>query len=458
MSTSPRIGLLAIVTLAAGVLPAAAQGPAAANDDIVQLRAELASLREEVEALKRLVARPAAAPAGAALSPTQQESAAAQVVPATADPRIDMLQTQVAELAQAKVESTSKFPVRVFGAVHAQFFANSGEPNWLDIPNLVQPALADGRAGTFGAGVRQTRVGIAADGPVIGGARTSAVLAMDFFGGIPGFQTGQVMALPRVLVGFARIESDRLALQAGQDHVIFAPRDPTSLGAQAFPLLFRSGNLYLRAPHARVEAALAPQLRLAAAVTAPVGGDLVGEDYRFVPPALGGERSRHPAVQAHLGYASTIAADAPRRIAAGVSGHFGRERRTDGVHDSWGAAVDFAARRDWLGLAGELFRGDNIDAFGGALGLDARTSGGWAELQLFPTARLSAAAGAGVDRLERAPALVPRRRNRSMFGSVKFALTPEIDAGFDYSWLATLPGIGAERRNHHLDWQLVFRF
>ena len=65
--------------------------------------------------------------------------------------------------------------------------------------------------------------------------------------------------------------------------------------------------------------------------------------------------------------------------------------------ESSATALDFAVRRDRIGVAGELFVGDNIDAFGGALGLDARARGGWAELQLFPTPRLLVAAGAGVD-------------------------------------------------------------
>ena len=75
----------------------------------------------------------------------------------------------------------------------------------------------------------------------------------DFYGGVPGFQTGTVMGLPRLLYAFGRLETDRTAIEIGQDHAILAPRDPTSLAALSFPLLFRSGNLYLRAPQARVE-------------------------------------------------------------------------------------------------------------------------------------------------------------------------------------------------------------
>ena len=221
------------------------------------------------------------------------------------------------------------------------------------------------------ASLRQTRIGFTADGPTIGSARTNAVVAMDFFGGIPGFQTGQVMGLPRLLVAFARIEGARTALEVGQDHVILAPRDPTSLAAFAFPLLFRSGNLYLRAPQARVERALTSRLRATAGIVAPIGGDLAGETYLFVPPALGGERSRRPGVQARVAY-TTGEASAPRLVDIGVSGHAGWERRGNDLANSWAAAVDFAARRDVIGVAGELFAADNADAFGGATGLDAR--------------------------------------------------------------------------------------
>jgi hypothetical protein len=425
-------------------------GATALAQDILQVRAELADLRAEIDELRRLVGARVGAGNPIAAGVDSAE-------PAQADPRIEVLQTQVATLAQVKVESESQMPVRLFGTLHTHAFANTGEANWMDVPNIVPPRPADGHTGTFSLALRQTRIGLAADGPRIGSARASGVLAFDFFGGIPGFQTGQVMGLPRLLVGFARIETDRVAIQAGQDHVILAPRDPSSLAAFAFPLLFRSGNLYLRAPQARVEARLAGPVTLTAGVLAPIGGDVPGEDYRFVPPALGGERSRRPVVQAHLGYARGAAGDT-RVIAAGVSGHYGRERRGAVLDESWAGAIDFAVRRDHIGVAGEVFTGRNIDQFGGGLGLMPRASGGWAELQLFPTPRVAAHAGFGIDQLRGDVRSLPRARNRQAYGNIRYTLTPEIEAGVEYQWLATRPGTGAERRNHHLDWVLLYRF
>ena len=268
---SVRVALLLIVANAAMASPASAQDNLDVKQELAAMRAELQQLRAEVAALK--AAREAAPPSPAAA--TAQDSAT-----------VELLKAQVAELAQTKVESTSKFPVKVFGTVHADVFANSATPNWLDIPNLVNPPPADGHAGTFSATLRQTRLGFTADGPTLGGVRTSAVVAMDFFGGIPGFQTGQVMGLPRLLVAFARLDGEKTAAEIGQDHMILSPKDPTSLAAFAFPLLFRSGNLYLRTPQVRVERAITSRVRASGGIVAPIGGDITVEDYRFVPPAL----------------------------------------------------------------------------------------------------------------------------------------------------------------------------
>jgi hypothetical protein len=432
-----RVSAFLCVLLAIGTPVAAQEDDDYVRRELAELRNELAELRAEVAALKAARRNDA--------QPTQ-------------DPAVELLRAQVAELAQTKVESTSRFPVKLFGTVHAHVFANSATPNWLDNPNLVNPAPADGHTGTFSATLRQTRLGFTADGPKIGSVNTSAVVAMDFFGGIPGFQTGQVMGLPRLLVAFARLDGEKTAAEIGQDHVLLAPKDPTSLAAFAFPLLFRSGNLYLRAPQVRVERAITPRLRASGGIVAPIGGDLVIEDYRFVPPALGGERSRRPGLQARLGYASDEPT-APRLADFGISGHYGWERRPAELADSWAGAVDFALRRGWIGVAGELFTGENIDAFGGALGLDARAAGGWAELQLRPATRFSIQAGAGVDEIRGAArSLVVRRRNQSAYGNLIVEVTPEIETSFEYRWLATSPRGAADRRNHHVDWVFAYKF
>jgi len=417
--------------------PAFAQTPQDLARELADLRAEVERLRAEVDALKGGAAAPA--------------TTAATTAP------IELLQAQVAELAQTKVESSTRFPLKIFGTLHVDVFANTGNPNWMDIPNLVLPPPADGQSGTLSASARQTRIGFLADGPTVGAFRSSAVVAMDFFGGIPGFQTGQVMGLPRLLVAFGRLESERTAVEIGQDHMILAPRDPSSLAAFAFPLLFRSGNLYLRVPQVRVEQQVVGNLRAMAGIVAPVAGDLVGDAYLFVPPALSGERSRRPGVQGRVAY---VAGDpeSPRAVDIGLAGHRSWERRGSILAPSWAVALDLSARRDVIGIAGEAFTGENIDAFGGGTGLDAKSAGGWGEVQLFPTERLWFSAGAGVDDIrDRRRATLARQRNRSAYANITFSIRPELQTSFEYRQLRTLVG-STDRRNQHFDWVFVQKF
>ncbi len=446
------VGLLCCLALP-GTGSARAQAQDAQASELDALRAEVAQLRAEVEALKSAIGASVTDRSASGTRAGETQPGEPAQLP---DPRVELVQAQVAELAQTSVQSASRFPVRLFGTVHSHTFTNSGEANWLDVPNVVPPRPGDGATGSFASALRQTRLGLAFDGPRLGTARTSGVVAMDFFGGIPGFQTGQAMGLPRLLVAYARIEGERTALHIGQDHMVLAPRDPSSLAAFSFPGLFRSGNLYLRAPQVTLERELGRGLRLAGGIMSPNAGDLP-DGYTFVPPALAGERSRTPAVQARLGY-TRGALDDRRHALAGVSGHYGRERRGTDSGENWAAAVDVALRRDWVGLAGEAFAGENIDAFGGGMGLDGRAAGGWAELQVYPADRWRVHAGVGLDTLRDASPLVPRRRSRGAYGNVMFAITPEIEASFEYWQLWTKPGSGAGRRNHHVDWVLLYRF
>ena len=114
-----RVAMFVLATYAAMAMPVAAQESADVRQELAAMRAELQQLRAEVAALK----------------------AARETVPAPETPAIpqqsaaiELLTAQVAELAQTKVESTSRFPVKMFGTVHANVFANSATPNWLDIP------------------------------------------------------------------------------------------------------------------------------------------------------------------------------------------------------------------------------------------------------------------------------------------------------------------------------------
>ncbi len=432
------------------------------REEMARMRRDLDSLKEEVERLKG-----GGSPAPAAPKMTAapgQETYAAQVGEEQPSPAeaLPMLQAQLAEHAQTKVESNSKMPVKIFGTIVFNSFFNSGEANWLENPNTVAaPPAAGLPSGSFSATLRQSRVGAIIEGPQVGSMRTSGFLAVDFFGGAPNFQTGQVMGLPRLLYGFMRLEGGRTAIEVGQDHMILAPRNPTSLAAMSFPDLYRSGNLYLRVPQARVERTFATgktgEILAVGGIVAPIAGDFAGA-YSFVPPNLAGERSRHPAFQGRLAWRARPSSF-DRSFELGFSGHYGNEEYVGGPISSWAAAIDLDASAGRIGLGGEWYVGKNIDAFGGSVGQLAKSAGGFVEGRFKVTPRLEFNGGVGRDRLfdmNLFPAALGG--NTGIFANTIFRWTPEFASSFEYRWLSTVPSQASARRNNHANFVLTYSF
>lgn len=425
--------------------PGLTQPPDAGQAEILaelrRLRGELDQARRELATLRADVDRLSGEAAG-----TSDE------VPLAAS--VELLQAQVAEQAQTKVESGSRLPVRLFGTIHSNLASNSGDANWLENPNIVAPP-GPGADGSYTQTLRQSRIGLSAGGLALGGWQASGLIMFDFFGGMPSFQTGQVMGLPRLVYGFARLETEAAAIEIGQDDMMLAPRNPTSVAAYAFPLLFRSGNLYLRTPQARLESRLAGgsngELRAMVGIVAPVGGDVQSPDYTFVPPALGGERSRVPGLQARVAWQQ---GDEDRGASLGVSGHYSREKPLDVTLNSWAAAVDFNWQGTHFGMAGEAFVGENLDQFGGGLGQRAEGAGGFIEARIRPVRRWELVFGGGTDRPD---GELPLARNDSAYGSVTFRLTPEVASSVEYRWLQTTAG-ATRRRNDHVNWAFTYTF
>ena len=443
--------VLVIMAALAAANDAQANNRPATAEEIADLKAQIDTLRAEVQSLRALVQGGTGTPA--AVAPPAPASQA-QTPPASQDPIVSMLQEQVAEQAQVKVESASRLPVKLTGSIVANTFFNSGEANWLENPNVVN--VPGATTGSFSSTLRQSRIGLSADGPAIGNWRTSGQVAFDFLGGTSAFQTGPTIGLPRLLYAFTRFETERTAIEVGQDHAIVAPRDPTSIATQAFPALYRSGNLYLRAPQVRIERRFGNGLDVRGGLVAPIAGDAAAE-FVFSPPAGTGERSRTPAFEGRLGFTKGPA-DA-RVLDLGISGHFGRQREPGDTDDNWAAVFDWNVQGGRFGAGGELFAGRRLAAFGGAAGQNVESSGGFAEMRFNASSMVSFNAGAGLDRVpddERSRALIGE--NRSAFGNVIVRITPEVSTSLEYRYLTTEPSHASERTNHHVDWALVYSF
>ena len=469
-----RTAVFVSVLITLNPMPSRAQ---TLDDQVRRLVSEVQQLREELDLVKQEMRRmrPAAYPvaiastdvagvlpadpatAEVAAREPQQEVTSAEVLP--------LIQAQLNEQAQSKVESNSKFPMRLFGTVVSNTYMNTGEPNWLDVGNVVTPVPAGLPTGSFNSSLRQSRIGAIVDGPMIGKMKSSALMAMDFFGGTPNFQMGEVIGIPRLLYAYFRVEGEKTAFEVGHDHAILAPKNPTSLTGMAFPILFRAGNLYLRAPQIRVEQVLASgnfgQLRIVGGILAPVAGDFSTASYLFVPPNLAGERSRRPAVESRISWRQKPAGPYEEpKWEFGISGHYAKERYLTGLRPSKVIAGDFDVNVKRLGFGGEFFAGENLDQFGASIAQIGRSVGGFGEVRLAATRKLEFNGGYGTDHLykiNRFPGLT-LKKNSSPFANTIYQVTPELGMSLEWRKLETTPLRGGVRRNNHFDLTFAYSF
>jgi len=372
-----------------------------------------------------------------------------------------MIQSQVAEQAQTKVESNSRMPVKIFGTVVFNTFYNTRAVDWSDVPSVVvSPSSVPSATGSLSASLRQSRMGMIVDGPTVGSFKSSGFIAVDFLGGTLDFQSRPVFGVPRLYYGYVRFESARTALEVGQDSMILAPENPTSLAAFAFPELFRAGNLYVHAPQIRLEEKLAStrhgDLKLALGMVAPVAS-YPGLDF---PGANDSEAWQRPAIQGRLAWQSKgDVLDGDRGWRMGLSGHYGRVRLGTPTAASWAVALDLDAHLRRVGLASEGYVGQNLQSFGGGIGQPGKTIGGFVEGRYQAMTRLQFDGGFGSDHLTKQDIVtVDLNRNTGLYGNIIFRFTPEVAASFEYRHLVTRPFLGALRKNENLNLAIAYSF
>ena len=142
--------------------------------------------------------------------------------------RLDVQEARTAELAQAKGESSQKFPVSLTGTLLFNAFANGKYGGGSEYPftAALTPSAAD-----TGATFRQTILGLKFNGPdLLGGGKASGTFYMDFWGGTSSAGNN----LFRVRTATIDLTWKDTTVSVGQDKPIIAPRDPVSLAQVSF--------------------------------------------------------------------------------------------------------------------------------------------------------------------------------------------------------------------------------
>ncbi len=261
MNIGKRLIVIAAMILAASVLTAGQNSEGAKIDDlqkrIVELEAQIKLISQEMERLKP---KPS----------SQVPSAGQEVAKASNTSETKPIESKQVESGKGKPIGIDVGSARItpYGTIFFNAFGNSGGTNNTDVPMWATAGTSNASAS-----VRQTRLGLKLEGAKVGRARLSAVMEADFFGGFPGIGVGENFGVVRLRLANARLDWEKTAVTAGQDWMVFAPQNPTSLAAAAIPQLASAGNNWARLPQVKVEHRFNTNITWQAAVLAPQTGD-----------------------------------------------------------------------------------------------------------------------------------------------------------------------------------------
>jgi hypothetical protein len=387
---------------------------AAMHADLLRSRAEASELRRDLEASLGLPA--ARHPAGNVSGPKSEAGLPGPVASPQAgtgnEPRIEKLEEEqqlsnarLEEQNQTKVESASKYRVRLSGAAILNLVSNTGLVDSLDFPSLVPADRPIDPKGSFGASLRQSLVGLEVFGPEIKGARVSADLQFDFAGGFPNAPDGVTLGLARLRTGVIRIAGQRTTLVAGQDTPFLSPLSPSSMASLAVPAFAYAGNLWTWTPQIRLEHRVNltenSGLLLQGGLLDPLTGEPPTSLYLRTPDA--GEASRQPAYAARTAWRHRLFR---HELVLGVGGYYGRQNwEFHRSVDAWAGTTDWTVPLgDQWEISGEFYRGRAVGGLGGGIGRSVvfsgpitdpstrvrglNATGGWAQLKFRQTEKL----------------------------------------------------------------------
>jgi hypothetical protein len=404
---------------------------------------------------------------------------------AAADQDSSFLAAKVAELHQDKVESVSKYPVKLSGLILFNAYGNGGALDIQDLPNLAFPRSPGSPNGSAGGTLRQTILGIQATGPKLLGAHTSANVNLDFAGGSPATSYGVVSGFVRLRTAQISLDWEKTSVHIGQDTPFFSPLSPTSYATVLEPAMAWSGNLWVWTPQIEIE----HRHPLRSDSFLVLQGGVLDPLTEETPPFQGrtptaGEATRVPALAGRIAIDRSSATHLPFTI--GFGGYRARQQyQTLNQIDSWTVNGDIKALfGKHLELSGEWYDGQAVGGLGGGIwtsvvfpdptqphsGIHAlRSTGGWLQLKVRPARRFEINGAFGQDenfgedlRFFSTPftdaGFTPFKKNRTDMANFIYTPNSFLLFALEYRHLFTQPALGESASGNHLNLAAGVRF
>jgi hypothetical protein len=427
-------------------------------------RAEIVRLRQELEK-DNISAMGGAAGSGLAAQTGDTAQTPVDLRVGQLEDEQELLTGKVNEQYQTKVESASKYRIRLTGIALFNLFSNQGAVDNMDVPSLANRDSYLSPSGSFGGTLRQSIFGFEIFGPELMGARTSGAINFGIGGGFPYVYNGVNSGLVSLRTATMRLDWKDTSLVAGQDQLFFQPNMPTSFASVLVPPLSYSGNLWAWTPEIHAEHRFVLSENSSFTLQGGILDALTGEPpyyYTWYRTPQAGERSRQPGYAGRVAYSHTFFG---RPLTVGAAGYYSRE--------NWGYGRNvngYSAMADWsvpltakLLLSGSFYRGQAIGGLGAAEGrsvlysgaladptslvIPLNTVGGWAQLKYKATSKIEFNAAYGQDNPFASDLQYFREpqsygdpsisRNQSVFGNVIYRPRSDILFSLEYRRIRT---------------------
>jgi len=377
--------------------------------DLQETRSQLAESQRQIEELRREV-QDLRQQMSSRQEARTDESAEPTTAAADQDP--SFLAAKIAELHQDKVESSSKYPVKISGLILFNSYLNAGNVFAADLPVLAFPRAPGSPNGSVGATLSQTLVGLEVKGPTLLGARSSGDVAVDFSGGFPTTAYGMTAGLVRLRTANARLHWTNTTLTLGQDAPFFSPLSPTTYATIAEPGFSWAGNLWVWTPQAILEHRIAVSENASLVLQGGLLDPLTEEVPFFQGRApTAGELTRVPGIAGRIAFESRSSL---HPLLLGVGTYRARQQYEAFPQiTSWTVNTDFTATLNrFLEVSGEGYKGQAVGGLGGGIWssvafpepsapysaiVPLRSVGGWVQLKLKPLSQFEANAALGQD-------------------------------------------------------------
>jgi hypothetical protein len=371
------------------------------RQQLIDSQNEMDELRNELRSLRQQLAERDQA------NTATRDAAALRTSVTQLQEETEILQAQVKQHDQTKVESASKFPVRINGALLVTSIFNSANADDFNLPIVALPNLPYMPGGSLSATASQSILGLDASGPHIWGAKSYGDLNVDFWGGSSSANYTSAAGGLRLRTAHARLDWPNRSLGIALDRPLISPWQPTSWITVAVPALAWSGNLWTWSPQLVFnQTAILKHFGFDIGLIDPPAPNSYTQGPTGQPSAS--ERSKQPGYESRIGFTSSVR---DRPIHLGAGGYYSRQSYPYGHNvDAWAASGDWDLDfHRMFRLSGEVYRGRAIGGLGGGTFKDYVSSaaehylnglnaaGGWAQAKITFAPELEANVSAGLD-------------------------------------------------------------